>query len=1046
MKKCFATVCFAAAVIGGCGGPTGVEPDYGAVARDGEYAFSIAMFAELAGNFLPSAGDFALYVADGQYSFGDGVYPSADFDALGEFASLQKAYEANVKEIVLFPLGKERPGVQLKCTRSTSCGEGTGNLCGKELGFKKPESAREYTCAAWRGGALGLHGIWESLREENVPQIRVSSGDSFGISADYSARFEDYPVPVFLGGLDFDVDALGNHNFDGTLPYLQAMISRSKYSYVVSNLTNATQTLRGIAPYALYDVHNGSGTPLRVAFVGAVEKTIISTVFPGKFGSLGTADDYCPIVHAIERAYNQNARAFFILAHMGSADIVPTLMAFGDPGYEAEHCASMLEIPAERLEKVFGVSSVDSLDLSDPAVLGKYRTLIWEIRSEIYGQIIGFLGDANSAGVYSFVAENRADVSARGDCGLFSYADDDTATPMSPVAQIPVCYGQQLTDGTFQANYRAKVNVLDSAKCARDCGHGSSGMCTEVAFDGCYADGNRHPIHYFTLGSGGENTGVLRVRAKRVDDGNPVSDKRAARYVVEPESYGVYRNVMASALETASDPKSKATVLDVDPTAPTPDECSSYFSANAEKLGIEACARYYDVEKAVSDVQSYDEVGDAQRRDLDGCLAQLDGLRESTGMSSKDALAHLSATWACVYKSTVSFVCRPESAENDTAAEFAESIIISFDPPMLAKSGSPGEPKNHEYVESTPRTNFFVELLLNLVNHEADSPYDFSLYNAGAFRGGDIGNVKQSDIDSMAVFDNTIVPGTITPSGTVRAITLPLYQALTEAVADYGGFPILSRMSFSYRRLNEGSQFTGVVIEEVWKVTRSGALIEPVYVRTDEEGKPECMKDERCVFAKYEVDGDALHAHDVADWAWVQTADGAKHQLAGWRLDIPVVRGQMEYRFQSLGGKDAKVHYVARRDAETGEEARYSFLTLDYIQTGGDYYDFGSASFGSPFTEYRLKYALSKYLRGQRNDDAGASDCRAEKAQYSATIDGLDSRHFWCISNEKHAFNVDDTKNDSLFIDDSMHVDIDPSRYGDDIYLKREACFSFLAD
>ena len=79
--------------------------------------------------------------------------------------------------------------------------------------------------------------------------------------------------------MGFDVDTLGNHNFDRGIDHLQEMIRLAEFKYVSANLENRKENLTGVKDYKIFNL--GS---VKVAVIGITNPEAPTLVFPGNFG------------------------------------------------------------------------------------------------------------------------------------------------------------------------------------------------------------------------------------------------------------------------------------------------------------------------------------------------------------------------------------------------------------------------------------------------------------------------------------------------------------------------------------------------------------------------------------------------------------------------------------------------------------------------------------------------------------------------------------------------------------------------------------------
>jgi 2',3'-cyclic-nucleotide 2'-phosphodiesterase (5'-nucleotidase family) len=162
------------------------------------------------------------------------------------------------------------------------------------------------------GGAAELSTYFQQERENNPNTLTLTAGDSFGASLPLSSFFDEVPAVESMNLMGFDVDGLGNHNFDKGIDHLQDMIDIAEFPYVSANLKNVDDNLDGVEPYKMFNLGG-----VRVAVIGLTNPEAPELVFPGSFGTIEITD---PIAAA--RSANRDARAagaevVVIIAHMG---------------------------------------------------------------------------------------------------------------------------------------------------------------------------------------------------------------------------------------------------------------------------------------------------------------------------------------------------------------------------------------------------------------------------------------------------------------------------------------------------------------------------------------------------------------------------------------------------------------------------------------------------------------------------------------------------------------------------------------------------------
>jgi 2',3'-cyclic-nucleotide 2'-phosphodiesterase (5'-nucleotidase family) len=94
------------------------------------------------------------------------------------------------------------------------------------------------------GGAALLGAYWQAQRDAST--LAVGTGNSFGSSPPISNLFSDRPAKEAMNLIGFDVDTLGNDNFDHGIDYLQRAIDSASFDFVAANLEGLQDNLRGV--------------------------------------------------------------------------------------------------------------------------------------------------------------------------------------------------------------------------------------------------------------------------------------------------------------------------------------------------------------------------------------------------------------------------------------------------------------------------------------------------------------------------------------------------------------------------------------------------------------------------------------------------------------------------------------------------------------------------------------------------------------------------------------------------------------------------------
>ena len=172
------------------------------------------------------------------------------------------------------------------------------------------------------GGAAELAAYWDADRATNPNTITLTAGDAYGAAPPLSSFFDEEPAVRAMRMMGFDVDGLGNHNFDGGIAHLQQMIDIAgdtpghepgrPFTYVSANLENRGDNLSGVEDYIIL---NRSG--VKVAIIGVTNPEAPTLVFPGSFGTIEVTDPVVAANAAREAAAADGADLFVAIGHLG---------------------------------------------------------------------------------------------------------------------------------------------------------------------------------------------------------------------------------------------------------------------------------------------------------------------------------------------------------------------------------------------------------------------------------------------------------------------------------------------------------------------------------------------------------------------------------------------------------------------------------------------------------------------------------------------------------------------------------------------------------
>jgi 2',3'-cyclic-nucleotide 2'-phosphodiesterase (5'-nucleotidase family) len=176
------------------------------------------------------------------------------------------------------------------------------------------------------GGLAYLAGYFEQrARTATNPPLLLTAGDAVGASPALSDLLDDEPMIDLMNMMGFDVDTLGNHNFDRGLAHLRGLAARARFPYVVANLVNR----RGHAPNWTQESVIFERGGVQIGITGVTTPEIPRIVRRGALGDLRVLDPVSRTNAAVRRLRAQGADAVVVLAHIGAHNIEGT--ATGGP-------------------------------------------------------------------------------------------------------------------------------------------------------------------------------------------------------------------------------------------------------------------------------------------------------------------------------------------------------------------------------------------------------------------------------------------------------------------------------------------------------------------------------------------------------------------------------------------------------------------------------------------------------------------------------------------------------------------------------------------
>lgn len=169
------------------------------------------------------------------------------------------------------------------------------------------------------GGAAFLKSWFDLYRAEaGGGSLTIAGGDSVGATPPISAFFGDTPTIEIMNMMGFDLDGLGNHNFDKGQAYLRnTLIHLASFPYISSNIIDANgKTPAEWKPSVVFDTFDGG----KVGFVGFTNEDAPTLVFPGSFDPFHVASRLPIVQDEINRLRNKGVKTIIVIGHDGATD------------------------------------------------------------------------------------------------------------------------------------------------------------------------------------------------------------------------------------------------------------------------------------------------------------------------------------------------------------------------------------------------------------------------------------------------------------------------------------------------------------------------------------------------------------------------------------------------------------------------------------------------------------------------------------------------------------------------------------------------------
>jgi 2',3'-cyclic-nucleotide 2'-phosphodiesterase (5'-nucleotidase family) len=172
------------------------------------------------------------------------------------------------------------------------------------------------------GGVAFLDSWFDHYRAEaQGPTLLMTAGDAVGATPPISSAFGDVPTIEIMNALGFDLDSLGNHNFDAGAEYMFGTLEpKADFPYLSANLVPARADAATpppdqapFQPSLLLDLDG-----VTVGIVGFSNPDIPNLTRPGALGPYRVIDPVPAINTEAARLRDEGAQVVFAMGHMGA--------------------------------------------------------------------------------------------------------------------------------------------------------------------------------------------------------------------------------------------------------------------------------------------------------------------------------------------------------------------------------------------------------------------------------------------------------------------------------------------------------------------------------------------------------------------------------------------------------------------------------------------------------------------------------------------------------------------------------------------------------
>jgi len=170
------------------------------------------------------------------------------------------------------------------------------------------------------GGTAFLDPWFDWYRNE-APNgsVLMAAGDSIGATPPISAFFDDIPTIEHMNMMGFQIDGLGNHNFDkGSANLRNNIIPLADFPYVSANVLDSNgKTPAEWSPSFVFDTTFGGG---KVGFVGFTNEDAPTLVTPGAFDPFHVEARLARVQAEVNSLRSKGVKTVIVMGHDGAVD------------------------------------------------------------------------------------------------------------------------------------------------------------------------------------------------------------------------------------------------------------------------------------------------------------------------------------------------------------------------------------------------------------------------------------------------------------------------------------------------------------------------------------------------------------------------------------------------------------------------------------------------------------------------------------------------------------------------------------------------------